>query len=47
MSLSENNISQSIKEYCKLLSLPVVAQCYETEAEKCCQSKNFLSRISV
>ncbi len=39
MKLADNNISQSIKEYCKLLSLPVVAECYETEAENAVKAK--------
>ena len=40
MKLATDNISKSIKEYCKLLSLPVVADCYETEAENAVKTKS-------
>ena len=40
MKLSSENITDSIKEYCKILSLPVVAQCYETEAENAAKTNS-------
>jgi len=36
----KDDISKSIKEYCKLLSLPVVADCYEAEAENAVRTKS-------
>lgn len=33
------SLDQSIKEYCKVLSLPVVALCYEREAEAAAKAK--------
>ncbi len=40
MKLKPDNISKSIKKYCKLLSLPVVADCYEAEAENAVKTKS-------
>ena len=40
MKLSTDNITESLKEYCKILSLPVVAQCYEQEAENAAKTNS-------
>src|SRR5512139_3402827 len=33
------SLDQSVKEYCKILSLPVVAGCYQREAEAAAKAK--------
>jgi hypothetical protein len=33
------SLDQSIREYCKILSLPVVASCYQREAEASAKAK--------
>ncbi|MHB8109628.1 MAG: hypothetical protein ACYDHW_06300 [Syntrophorhabdaceae bacterium] len=33
------SMEQSMKEYCKILSLPVVVSCYQSEAESAVKAK--------